>query len=168
MRTGARRWVCFAIAFPLVVPALLRAQTGGTPWRDQGVLNLSKSPYAKLHNIPVRAVTIRDGFWAGRRKTAVDKSIPSIWKLIEEHGYVDNFRRLSKGKDVPRKGPVFTDTDPYKWIEGVAMFLQSGTGQNCGPSPSKPSMRSWRFRNPAGISPRSFRVNRLQMGAWWR
>jgi DUF1680 family protein len=114
------------MAFALVVPALLRAQTSDTPWRDQGVLNLSKSPYAKLHNIPVRAVTIRDGFWGERRRTAVEKSIPSIWKLIEEHGYVDNFRRLSKRKDVPRKGPVFTDTDPYKWIEGVAMFLQSG------------------------------------------
>jgi DUF1680 family protein len=114
------------LALALGVPALLRAQSGDKPWRDQGVIDLSKSPYAKLHTVPVRAVTIRDGFWAERRKIAVEKSIPSIWKLIEEHGYVDNFRRLSKGKDVPRKGPVFTDTDPYKWIEGVAMFLQSG------------------------------------------
>ncbi len=101
-------------------------RTQDAPWRDQGVIYLDKSPHAKLHGIPVHAVTIREGFWAARRKTAVEKSIPSIWKLIEEHGYVDNFRRLSKGKEVPRKGPVFTDTDPYKWIEGVAMFLQSG------------------------------------------
>ena len=126
MRSGARWWVCLAWAFALMVPSLLRAQTGDSPWRDQGVLNLSKTPYAKLHNIPIRAVTIGDGFWGQRRQVAVEKSIPSIWKLIEEHGYVDNFRRLSKGKNVPRKGPVFTDTDAYKWIEGVAFFLQSG------------------------------------------
>jgi DUF1680 family protein len=74
----------------------------------------------------VRAVTIRDGLWGERRRTAVEKTIPSIWKLIEEHGCVDNCRRLSIGKDVPRKGPVFTDTDPSKSTEGVAMFLQSG------------------------------------------
>jgi len=126
MRSGAGWWVCLALALALAAPALLRAQTGDTPWHDQGVLNLSKTPYAKLHSIPVRAVTIGDGFWGQRRKVAVEKSIPSIWKLIEEHGYVDNFRRLSKGKNVPRRGPVFSDTDPYKWIEGVAMFLQSG------------------------------------------
>ncbi len=114
-----------AICSILLLPAWLPAQTQQA-WRDQGVINLTNSPHAKLHSIPVRAVTIRDGFWGQRRKVAVEKSIPSIWKLIEEHGYVDNFRRLSQGKDVPRKGPVFTDTDPYKWIEGVAMFLQSG------------------------------------------
>jgi DUF1680 family protein len=109
----------------LLVPMSLPGQEQ-QPWRDEGVIYLAKSPYAKLHTIPVHAVTIRDGFWGQRRKTAVEKSIPSIWKLIEEHGYVDNFRRLSEGKDVPRKGPVFSDTDPYKWIEGVAMFLESG------------------------------------------
>jgi len=125
MRTSFRYLSTLAICLMFLVPAWLPAQAQ-QPWRDQGVLNLTNSPYAKLHTIPVHAVTIRDGFWAQRRKTAVEKSIPSIWKLIEEHGYVDNFRRLSKGKDVPRKGPVFTDTDPYKWIEGVAMFLQSG------------------------------------------
>src|ERR1700732_5285604 len=28
------------------------------PWRDQGILNLTKSPYAKLRTVPVHAVTI--------------------------------------------------------------------------------------------------------------
>jgi uncharacterized protein len=102
------------------------AQDKQAAWRDQGIIYIDKSPYAKLHNIPVHAVTIRDGFWASRRKTAVEKSLPSAWALIEEHGYMDNFRRLTGKKDVPRKGPVFTDTDPYKWIEGVSFFLQAG------------------------------------------
>jgi uncharacterized protein len=96
------------------------------PWRDQGVINLNDSPYAKLKTVPVRAVTIQDGFWGKRRKVVFEKSIPSIRKLLEANGYVDNFRRLAKKMDVPRKGPVFADTDTYKWIDGVAYALQSG------------------------------------------
>src|SRR5690349_17089740 len=42
-------------------------------WKEQGVENLTKSPYAKLRNVPVRAVTIQSGFWAWRREINVTK-----------------------------------------------------------------------------------------------
>ena len=107
-------------------PALRRnVQTPG-PWQSQGVIYLNQSPYAKLHTVPIHAITINDGFWAERRRAALDKSIPAAQQLLEANGYVDNFRRISKGKDAPRKGPVFTDSDTYKWIEAVGFFLQSG------------------------------------------
>jgi DUF1680 family protein len=96
------------------------------PLSDQSVINLNHSPYARLKGVPVRAVTIQDGFWAKRRKVVFERSIPSIRQLLEEHGYIDNFRRLAKHKDVPRKGPVYTDSDLYKWIESVAYALESG------------------------------------------
>src|ERR1041384_7165882 len=48
------------------------------PWKDQGVLNLANSPYAKLHTVPVRAVTITEGFWSKRRKINVESSIPTM------------------------------------------------------------------------------------------
>ena len=41
----------------------------GSEWKNQGVLNLVKSPYAKLRNVPVHAVTVTSGFWAARRQT---------------------------------------------------------------------------------------------------
>ena len=72
------------------------------PWRDQGVLNLTNSPYAKLHNVPVRAVTIEEGFWSKRRKTNVESSIPTMREQLEQHGRMDNFRRLV-GKSRARK-----------------------------------------------------------------
>jgi DUF1680 family protein len=96
-----------------------------TPPRDQGVLFLKNSPHAKLHSVPVHAVTLRDGLWADRRKVNVEKSIPSIKELLEQHGYIDNFRRLKQKMDVPKKGPVFADTDTYKWLEAVGFALQS-------------------------------------------
>ncbi len=119
--------VLFLMLFSiLLMPVPFRTQPGDESWRDQGVIRLDKSPYAKLHTVPVRAVTISEGFWAQRRRVALEKSLPSAQQELEANGYIDNFRRLSEGKDVPRKGPVFTDSDPYKWIEAVGLFLQSG------------------------------------------
>jgi DUF1680 family protein len=65
------------------------------------------------------------GFWTDRRKTNVERSIPSMLQQLEEHGVLDNFRRLS-GLKAPRKGPLYTDSDVYKWLEAVAYVLQSG------------------------------------------
>jgi DUF1680 family protein len=109
------------LLFLVCAPALLAA---GDP-SAKVILNLEKSPQAKLHNVPVPVVTINDGFWAARRKTNVDKSIPTMLELLEEHGVVDNFRRLTGAKNVERKGPLYTDSDIYKWMESVAYVLQS-------------------------------------------
>ena len=95
------------------------------PWRDQGVLNLANSPYAKLHTVPVRAVTIEEGFWSKRRKTNVDSSIPTMREQLLEHGRMDNFRRLVGKSSEPQKGPMYSDSDIYKWMEAVGFALQT-------------------------------------------
>src|SRR5882724_8134910 len=94
-------------------------------WQDQGVLNLANSPYAKLHSVPVRAVTIEDGFWSKRRKTNVDSSIPTMREQLEQHGRMDNYRRLVGRSAAPQKGPYYSDSDIYKWTEAVGFALQS-------------------------------------------
>jgi len=99
---------------------------GNLPWKDQGVLNLVNSPFAKLHSVPVRAVTIEEGFWSQRRKTNVKSSIPSMRKELEEHGRMDNYRRLVGKSSEPQKGPYYSDSDIYKWIDAVGWELQSG------------------------------------------
>ncbi len=106
-----------------------RSAFAGTPesiWRDEGVLNLARSPYAKLRSVPVHAVTITSGFWGARRETNVDKSIPSMEKLLESNGRMDNFLRLVGKSTAPQRGPVFSDSDVYKWTEAVGFALQSG------------------------------------------
>jgi uncharacterized protein len=94
-------------------------------WQDQGVINTAKSPYAKLHSVPVRAVTIEEGFWSKRRATNVERSIPTMREELEEHGRMDNFRRLVGKSSEPQKGPYFSDSDIYKWIDAVGWALQS-------------------------------------------
>jgi DUF1680 family protein len=102
------------------------ALTSTPPWRDQGILNLAKSPYAKLRNVPVHAVTIENGFWAQRREVNVNKSIPSMEKLLEANGRMDNFRRLTGKSTASQRGPVYSDSDVYKWTEAAGFALQSG------------------------------------------
>jgi DUF1680 family protein len=94
-------------------------------WRDQGIIYLDRSPNAAMHPVPIRAVKLGDGFWQARRRVNVERSIPTMLDLMEAHGIIDNFRRLSGRKQTPRKGPLYTDSDLYKWMEAVAFVLQS-------------------------------------------
>jgi uncharacterized protein len=118
------------LAHPGLSRALLPASASPDapllPWRDQGVLNLARSPYAKLHSVPVRAVTIQEGFWSKRRKTNVERSIPSMREELEQHGRMDNFRRLAGKSAAPQKGPYYADSDIYKWTEAAGFAMQSG------------------------------------------
>src|SRR5579864_4224091 len=99
--------------------------TDAPPWKDQAIENLAKSPYAKLRQIPVHAVTIKAGFWAQRREGNVSKSIPTMHDLLEDNGRMHNFRRLAGKSDAAQSGPAFSDSDVYKWTEAVGFVLQS-------------------------------------------
>jgi DUF1680 family protein len=111
---------------------LLDSAWAGSPspfapdWKNEGVLFVDKSPYAKLHNIPVHAVTITQGFWAARRETNVNKSIPSMEELLEANGRMANFLRLAGKSNAKQHGPVYSDSDVYKWTEAAGFALQSG------------------------------------------
>lgn len=115
------------LGFALLLASLLLIQSGGDGWRsDDGVLALKRSTHAVLKDVPVRAVRMGEGFWAARRRANVERSIPTLLELLEQNGIVDNFRRLSGRKQVPRRGPLYTDSDLYKWMEAVGFVLQSG------------------------------------------
>ncbi|MGD0361418.1 MAG: beta-L-arabinofuranosidase domain-containing protein [Bryobacteraceae bacterium] len=110
----------------LLLCVLPLALAAGDDWQSAGVVNVTHSPYAKLHAVPIRAVTMGDGFWSARRAINVDQSIPTMLAELEQHGVVDNFLRLEGKKNVARRGPLYTDSDVYKWMEAVAFVLQSG------------------------------------------
>ncbi len=94
-------------------------------WADAGVIATRNSPYAKLKSVPVQAVTIESGFWSKRRTTNVASSIPSMRQELLDHGRMDNFLRLAGQSQSPQRGPVYSDSDIYKWIESVGFALQS-------------------------------------------
>ena len=95
------------------------------PWREEGLLHLRNSPHARLHPVPVRAVQFQPGFWKTRQDVTIESSIPTLLELLEKNGIVDNFRRLARpDRQPPRRGPLYTDSDLYKWMEAAAWSLQ--------------------------------------------
>ena len=107
-------------------PSAASSAIDSPAWKDQGIENLRKSPHARLRDIPVHAVTIQSGFWAQRRETNVDKSIPTMHDLLEANGRMNNFRRLEGKSPAAQTGPVYSDSDVYKWIEAAGFVMQSG------------------------------------------
>jgi len=101
------------------------AQSRRYSWRSAGVIDVGHSPHAKLHSVPIRAIRMDHGFWSARMRINMERSIPTMFHELEEHGVVDNFRHLSGGKQPPRRGPLYTDSDIYKWMEAMAYVLQS-------------------------------------------
>jgi DUF1680 family protein len=79
----------------------------------------------KLKPIPINAVKMRDGFWKQRMNANHEQGIPALLRQLEDHGVLDNFMIVSGRKKTERKGPYFTDSDLYKWMEGAAWDLIS-------------------------------------------
>jgi len=105
------------------LPGFARQATGaaGAPvldpdWSKAGIIATGNSPYAKLKSVPVQAVTIETGFWSKRRETNVASSIPSMRQELLDHGRMDNFLRLAGQSQAPQRGPVYSDSDIYKWV----------------------------------------------------
>jgi len=94
-------------------------------YREKGVVDTSASAYARLRPVPPSAVSLGRGFWRPRFETNYKTSIPRLHRLLEEHGVLDNFRRLYGAADVPRRGLLFTDSDIYKWMEAASWVLHS-------------------------------------------
>src|SRR5580698_2460760 len=111
------------------LPGFARAANTGSStldpdWKNAGVIATRNSPYAKLKSVPVQAVTIETGFWSKRRETNVTSSIPSMRQELLDHGRMDNFLRLAGQSQQPQRGPVYSDSDIYKWVESVGFALQ--------------------------------------------
>ncbi len=90
-----------------------------------GVVSTERSPYCQLRPVPISAVTMLPGFWKARMDANRERGIPNLYRLLEEHGVLDNLRRISGRKEAERRGPFWTDSDLAKWMEAAAFSLQS-------------------------------------------
>jgi len=91
----------------------------------RGIVFTDNSPFATLKSVPISAVKMNDGFWKARMEANAQAGIPSLYRLFKEKGIFDNFIRVYKKGYAPRRGPFFTDSDVYKWVEAVSFALQS-------------------------------------------
>jgi DUF1680 family protein len=63
---------------------------------------------------------ITGGFWAPRQLRNGDQAIPSGQDQLESAGNLHNLRRAAGIGEGAAIGPVFADSDVYKWLEAIA------------------------------------------------
>lgn len=87
------------------------------------VVSVENSPHKLLNPVPIENVRLNDAFWAPRLRMLVRVTLPSQYKLLEETGRLDNFKRAAGKIRGPFKGLVFNDSDVYKWVEAASFAL---------------------------------------------
>jgi DUF1680 family protein len=71
---------------------------------------------------PVEA-TVDGGFWAARRETNRETTLPYVHDRLVETGRIENFRLAAGDNAGDHNGPYYNDSDVYKWLEGACRAL---------------------------------------------
>lgn len=97
-----------------------------TSTRNLQGIRTERSPHALLQPVSLQQVHVHDSFWTPRRNTNRLQTLPTQYSKLEETGCLNNFRRASGQTDLHFEGPVFADSDAYKWLEAAAWTLAEG------------------------------------------
>ena len=87
------------------------------------IINLKKSPHAQTRPATIAAFELADAFWEPRRRINREETLAFQFGKLEESGCLDNFRRAAGAKTGDFRGPVFMDSDAYKWLEAAATSM---------------------------------------------
>src|SRR6188472_3168869 len=74
----------------------------------------------RLHPVPCGAASITGGIWLARQQANRELAIPAGREQLARAGNLDNLRISAKLLAGKPRGPVFLDSDLYKWLEAVA------------------------------------------------
>src|SRR3954451_15195839 len=74
----------------------------------------------RLRPVPLGAVTITGGLWAARREVNGEVAVPFGRERLASAGNLDNLRIAAGMTTGQSRGPVFMDSDVYKWLEAAA------------------------------------------------
>ena len=104
-----------------------RGDRGGamatTPRRAAGPVDATASPQARWRTLPAGAVTIEGGIWAKRQAVNRASALPHGFRMLEQAGNFENLKLAARDATEGYRGPVFMDSDVYKWIEAASLEL---------------------------------------------
>jgi len=90
---------------------------------QEGLVNTTASPHAKLSSVGLSDVQWTKGFWAERFAVCRDAMVPQLWQTYTSKDMCYSFQnfRIAAGLDTGRfRGPSFHDGDFYKTLEAIA------------------------------------------------
>jgi len=80
----------------------------------------SDTAWAKLRPLEPDAARITSGFWSVRQERNGAAAIREAYDLLEKAGNFDNLRIAAGAASGEARGPIFMDSDVYKWLEALA------------------------------------------------
>jgi DUF1680 family protein len=86
-------------------------------------IKTNHSPYAYLKTIPLKQVSVREGFWSGRQRINYSTSLKHAYKKLGDSGNFNNLKLAAGSGQGEYHEPVFMDSDIYKWLEAVSYAL---------------------------------------------
>lgn len=90
----------------------------------QGLVWPSAAAQLELRPLPAGAIRLNtQKFWGKRQQINAQYTIPLGKDRLEEAGNLHNFRLAAKLTFGEYRGPVYQDSDVYKWLEAVAWEL---------------------------------------------
>ena len=95
---------------------------------QNGLVNTTQSPHAKLRSVGMSDVQWTKGFWADRFEVCRDSMVPHLWATYNSKDFCYSFEnfRIAAGLDSGSfRGPSFHDGDFYKTLEAVAALYAS-------------------------------------------
>lgn len=95
---------------------------GSSCGRDEGKNAFPLSDYT-VKPVPFTEVMLNDVFWAPRLEVNRTQTIPYAFRMNEETGRVDNFRKAAGLLPGPHQGKRYNDSDVFKVMEAAAYTL---------------------------------------------
>lgn len=94
-----------------------------SPSSAPGPVDNRHSPHAHWRTLPFSAVTLTGGLWAERQAVNRTVSLRHGYRMLEQAGNLHDLRLAAGLVRGEYRGPLFMDSDLYKWLEAVAYEL---------------------------------------------
>ncbi|HWT80462.1 MAG TPA: beta-L-arabinofuranosidase domain-containing protein, partial [Candidatus Methylomirabilis sp.] len=88
--------------------------------RDGRPINTGRSPRAVWQTLGLQEAVIDGGLWAKRQAVNGELALPHGYRMLEAAGNLQNLRIAAGRVSGTYRGPVFMDSDVYKWLEAAA------------------------------------------------
>jgi DUF1680 family protein len=90
----------------------------------RGPVDTQASPHARWRTLALDDVGLDPAtFWAQRQAPIRSRGLRHGFRMLQEWGNLDNLRLAAGTLEGAYRGPVFMDSDVYKWLEAVAYFV---------------------------------------------
>ena len=76
-----------------------------------------------MQSLPLSQVKLTDAFWRERQQIIKDVTLLHQFSQLEKHGQLANFQLVIEKSSEPYNGPIYSDSDVYKWLEACAYAI---------------------------------------------